>query len=543
MKTTFQVVNRVVFILSFLVNIILVFQIFAHISGYNIDYFFSSDSLYLASIYKDLFEDKTGLQGWNLNLAPNFIPEWPVYFLIRFLSGDFRIADVLYSVYSVFIINLLTYGIFTKATRKTTVSYLTMANLGYTVFLFFYIFHQDFINTSYLFLTGFHGGAFIMSLVSFFLFFGYLRSRKSVYLIILFFTVLTGIISDRLLLTLFVVPSLTSLFFVSDVKMRNALLKGSIIIIVAAAFGFIGFSLLKNSSYVYIVDIGYRATDISKSIPAFLSYLKVVKTVANSGGTIMLMVVLAMVSLVAGTVLSFIFVVLRKNALTNQTIEKTLVTAFVAQIILVTLTPILNGTFSGLAHLRYNIYAFYIAMSLLVFILYLVTRNNKRFQYAVDGIAIILVVFALFTISANEREKDTVKGLKQVFNYYPEEVAIIDSIAHAHNLQYGVGNYWNAKSTTMFSKNNVRMYCVHHDLHPSYHVTNKHWFFRDGKGKYGMPEFNFILLNGLKLKSVDAKLFGDKMDTIMSKNINLAIVPRFGYTKQKQPYILSIENK
>ncbi len=543
MKKALQVVNRVVFILSFLVNIILVFQIFARISGWNIDYFFNSDSLYLASIYKDIFEDKTGLEGWNLNLAPNFIPEWPVYFLIRFLSADFRIADVLYSVYSVVIINLLTYGIFSKIFRKTTISYLTLANLGYTIFLFFYIFHRDFVNTSYLFLTGFHGGAFILSLLSFFLFFSYLRSGKSAYLIILFFTVLTGIISDRLLLTLFVVPSLTSLFFISNVKMRKALVLGSVVTIVAAILGFIGFSLLKNSNYIHIVGMGYRATDLSKSIPAFFNYLKIIKTLANSGGIKLLMVTLSLISLALGLALSFSYVILRKNTLTNQTLEKILVTVFTTQIIVVTLTPILNGTFYNIAHLRYNIYAFYIALSLLVLLIFLFTRNKKKLQYAVDGMAIILLVFVLFTINANESKKTTIKGVQRIFTYYPEKVAIIDSLTHAHKIQYGVGSYWNAKFVTLFSKNDVRMYCVHYNLRPWYHVTNKHWYFRDGKGKYGMPGFSFILLNDLKLKVADTEILGDKMDTIVTENISLLIVQEFGYTKDKQLFILPENSK
>ena len=55
-------------------------------SAYN--FFFNSDTLYLPSVYKDLFIDGYGIKGWELNPSPNFFPDMSVYFLLSYFIGD-----------------------------------------------------------------------------------------------------------------------------------------------------------------------------------------------------------------------------------------------------------------------------------------------------------------------------------------------------------------------------------------------------------------------------------------------------------------------
>ena len=536
-----RVLNRIFYIFSFLVNIVFVFQIFADISGLHLDYYFSSDSLYLASIYKDLFVDHTGFEGWNLNLAPNFIPEWPVYFLISSLSDNFRISHILYAVYSVFIINLLTYGILSRVFNKIGISYLILANIGYSVFLLMYFTNGDFLCTSFLFLTGFHGGAFIMSLVAFLLFFCYLRSGKPVYLILLFLSDLSSIISDRLFFSLFVVPSITALVFVRDSGMRKPIIISVAIITIATLLGFLTFSLIKDSDYIYIVAMGYRSTDFENIIPSFSHYIDTLWQLTILGRAKSIIVILSALALIGGVFLSVKYIFSSKSTLAKNTIEKVLILSFTTQIVFVAITPILNGTFLGLAHLRYNFYSFYIAITLLMVILYLLTRNHHKIKSVINIVSIAIVLLLILSIVKNENKNNTIRGLDNTFSYYPEKVAVLDSIASEHNLKYGVGNYWDAKYITMFSKNNVRIYCVYKNLCPWYHVTNKHWYFKDGKGKYGNPEFRFILLSDLDLKESYLAIFEGNIDTIAVKDISIAIVPEFGFTKSRKLFLIPKE--
>ena len=239
-----QLTGKTFYVLTYVINVVLVLQVFGRIGSWELSYFFNSDGLYLPSIYKDLFEDKTGLNGWNLNASPNVIPEWPAYFIIRWLCGDFRIAAVFYSVFTVFIINLLTAGILVKAFEKVSYNFLSLSNITYSIVLLFYFTDNDFLNTSYLFATGYHLGVFIMSLLSIYLFFNYLNSGKRRWLLLLFLSVLSGTFSDRLLIMFFVVPSLTAFFFIGNKNLRRNIIVSNISNAIAAFLGIVLFGFI-----------------------------------------------------------------------------------------------------------------------------------------------------------------------------------------------------------------------------------------------------------------------------------------------------------
>ncbi|TFW22237.1 hypothetical protein, partial [Duganella callida] len=50
--------------------------------------FFNSDAQYLPALYADLVEQGGRLRQWYLTPAPYFLPDWPLYFAARWLSGD-----------------------------------------------------------------------------------------------------------------------------------------------------------------------------------------------------------------------------------------------------------------------------------------------------------------------------------------------------------------------------------------------------------------------------------------------------------------------
>src|SRR5688500_14544520 len=78
----------------------------------NTNIFLCSDTLYLPSIYKDLFIDKNDFAGWHLNPAPNFFPDMVFYFLLMFISGDFIVSSFIFSIVQYLVIALLFIKIF-----------------------------------------------------------------------------------------------------------------------------------------------------------------------------------------------------------------------------------------------------------------------------------------------------------------------------------------------------------------------------------------------------------------------------------------------
>jgi hypothetical protein len=174
--------------------------------------------------------------------------------------------------------------------------------------------------------------------------------------------------------------------------------------------------------------------------------------------------------------------------------------------IIVLLMPVINGSYSGWALLRYNIYVFYLSLFNYSFIFhFLFTRKeNLRNVFKYVFLSAVMLISG-FTVRYSVNS-GIVKGLTSLVGYYPDYVECIDEFAKERNIQYGVGGYWHAKMTTMFSRNNVRVYTVHENIAIWYHVTNKNWYYRQGKGLYAEPEFRFVLASSLDSAAISSSL-------------------------------------
>ncbi|SHI47108.1 hypothetical protein SAMN05444280_102189 [Tangfeifania diversioriginum] len=533
---------KALFYLTIVLNLVFVLQIFGSLTEKELSVFFNSDALYLPSIYKDIFIDNSGFAGWHLNAAPNFFPEWPLYFTVRYITGDFKIAGVVYSLIYVLAVNVLTVSVIKYVFKRIDYRHLILINIGFALFLHQYILMNVFYETAFLFFVGFHGGAYLMALLSLLLFLFYLRRGKVIHLVLLLIIVFLGVLSDRLLIMYYVVPSLLILFFIRNNEFRLRILFSSAASILAAFFGMILYNFIKNSEFIYIIGLGYKKFDLAKITPAFNNYLQTLTGMIEAGGVELIIVAVFIISIIAGTGLSLKAIFCSKAKIGNLFLEKVLLVFMTGYIVIVALTPVVHGTFLGQGHLRYNFSSFYIAMSFFFVILFLLERKKPKISAFVSILTLALVVAATFSAIRNEKNNDTIKGLISLSNYYPEEVKLIDEVAKEHDLQYGVGNYWYAKKTTMFSKEDVRIYTALEDLRAWLHVTNENWYFTNRKGKYGNPRFNFVLLNNLNPEGEFFDKLHEKSDTVQNGNIEILITPEFGYKNWKNLYLLNEEN-
>ena len=535
--------RKVFFVVTLLINAILIAQIFGDLHGFFLYYFFNSDGLYLASIYKDVFIDQYGFKGWHLNASPNFIPEWPLYFLIRYITGDFRITAFVYSLISFLILNVLTAWLLKVTFKRINYSYLALVNLGYAVFLEFYIVSGAFVTSSFLFFSGYHNGAFIMALICLILFGLYLKTGKNIYSVFLFISVVFGVVSDRLLIMYYVVPSLTALFFTGNTLLRRNILISAVIGVAGAVAGMTIYNLIRSSDFFYIINLGYRESNFSEISSAFNNFVEEMVKFLEHGKFKRIMVILVLIALPTGLFLSFNSVFGKKKYLTKDTIERIMIVTFTSYIVVVMFTPIVNGLFYGTAHLRYNVSSLAVGVSFLVVIILLLTRNKAMWRNTVDILTGILIVLAIISIIRFESKANTVKGLKDLFSLYPEDVALIDSVASAHNLKYGVAHYWDAKRTTMFSKEDLRIYTVYGNIKPWFHVTNQNWYRHSDKGRYADPVFNFIVVNELEPRGEYFEKLTADADTLINTNILILKVPEFIFNQNNEPQILEKENK
>jgi len=73
-------INNYWFITGILLSVVLILLWFSSLGENQFLILFSSDALYLPSIYKDIFVDGNSMQGWTFNPAPNSVPDMLLFF-------------------------------------------------------------------------------------------------------------------------------------------------------------------------------------------------------------------------------------------------------------------------------------------------------------------------------------------------------------------------------------------------------------------------------------------------------------------------------
>ncbi len=170
--------DLVIYLFSVLVNIGFVVFVFSGLTENQLNTYFNSDTLYLQSIYKDIFLDKSGISGWHLNAAPNFFPDMIFFFIFHKIFGDFILASLVYSIAQYLIILLLIYHLFRFVFRVISLNYLSAANFLMLLFFMVTIKNGDFVFTFYLLSISYHLGAFINTLICLLFTFKYLNLEK-----------------------------------------------------------------------------------------------------------------------------------------------------------------------------------------------------------------------------------------------------------------------------------------------------------------------------------------------------------------------------
>ncbi len=82
-----NLIQKLVVLLGLMALVLLTWLIFSRINQMR---FINSDILYLEALWQDLFVDRISIQDWQVLRAPAFLPDWPLYFLIRSLTFDFK---------------------------------------------------------------------------------------------------------------------------------------------------------------------------------------------------------------------------------------------------------------------------------------------------------------------------------------------------------------------------------------------------------------------------------------------------------------------
>lgn len=462
-----------------LATALLLLDFFSIFQKINIGHFFNSDSLYLPSIYRDIFVDKNGVEGWHFNPAPNFFPDMLFYFGLMFLTANnFIVASFLFGIIQYFVLLFLFIRIFKLFFPEHSNKFYSLIFLILSLILLeaFY-FTSGFIYEYFLLSNAYHTGSFVMTLWCLFLTLKYYQDPKSLKLVLIFILGFLATVSDKLFIIQYAIPVLlTSAFF-----LRHKFKTTITIIINTVIFVFLGlkvFNNLSESNYIFFDD-AYYSLSIDGILNSFNVFVKFMSEQMNQFSFFSVTVYLFIVSIIG------IIVLLYKTLKSENIAFKFYLLFILFYSVFVIITPILCGNFGNYSQFRYNIYPLYLTgLNLTILIAYF-AKNSSYFvfgKYITFALAISLLITSVVQFNF--------KGLNYFFTYYPETAKKLDLLAEKDGLLNGVADYWVAKSTTMFSKKGVKVYAVFEDMGTYHHVANQNWFYRES------PKFNFVILNG-----------------------------------------------
>ncbi len=506
---------------SLILVIFLILSIFSTLDEQSYNWFFSTDTLYLPSIYKDLFIDGGTLDGWHLNPAPNFFPDMLVYFLLMFITGSFLLSTAFFAVIQYVFIIVLFRSVLMQIMQKEMLNRIVvLSNLLLAMYFVRTLVDHDLYMSFYLLINSYHTSILSLSLLSYLLFILYLKNGTRVFLVFLIIISFLGVLSDKLMFMSITVPIISlSLFYKrSPYDKRRSLTAGGLVLL-ASVFGMVFFNILKN---LRIIDFGipfkmFAFNDMFASAQLFLKDTLYYFTNFDLNSIILF---LSLFSLIISVIISS-FNIMQKKKFSNWSFYILFSAIFSIAVIG---APIVNGSYVSIDCFRYNIYPYYLGA--LNFPLFLF---RSKLWFTRLGVLVIPALMAYYFILILNGFSLT--GFKAYTEFYPEKVRRIDDIARKEGLLKGVGNYWDAKFISMFSRQNVRVYAVYGGLQKYYHVANEHWYNAD------TAIFNFIINKEMDQLTIK-KIF--HLDTIryIHNSSDIIRVPEFKYDENTSDPIL-----
>jgi hypothetical protein len=502
-------------VLSVLTVVVVLLALFSNLSAseVNLNMFLCSDTLYLPCIYTDWFIDKSNMDGWHLNPAPNYFPDMPLYFLLMFITNNFILSSFLFSFIQILFLGFIFFQLFKAIFPNTSPYYKLLIYSLLTFYLLdFFILKNNFFYIFHLVSNSYHTSAFVIALVCLLFTMKYIQSKKYIWLILILVIGFLEVISDRLIVVMYVIPAGTLIIFL----FKRITIKASInLLMVNLLFTVIGLYVFdKINSEGYKQEGFTTPKNLEVITHQFEVYFGQIWMIIRS------------FRIRAFTIYAFIITLFLMGYVFVKALKKSnsLTLAFYAGFSIVfslgvICAPMLTGRYTGEDCIRYNIYPFYLTvLNLAVFLYYLKKSENiKRIGvYAVIGLSGFILTFGIL--------KFNYTGLKEFFNYYPETARLVDDLAEKENLKFGVASYWDAKKITMFSKKNVKVRAVFDNVSIYLHVANENWYYNN--------VYNFVILNNFGDTSLYKTILRD-IEVVSNTNALKLIKARpFTYKKE-----------
>jgi hypothetical protein len=437
---------------------------------------FNSDSIYLASLYQDLFVKQGHLSEWQLTPAPYFFPDMIAFFALKSLIPDTYYTFYWYASFQIIAVYLLASRLLLKFSSKTY--HLAFFSLIYLSTIFF-LTTRNIHPYIYPLFSAYHFGAIVIGLIfliAIITAIGAGSSEKSIrpYVLATVCTIL-GSASDLLFVLWFIVPTLliTVVLRITRSKVNGSSLPtlaifmsclGGIIIGLTAKQLIAG----RTASRYLLTEQGMLLSQLKIVLLDFIELSQKSPFAALLLGLFYLFLVTEVIFLLTR---EFDF---KKDRLSVDidifyflllfVIISSLSTVFV-----VALNGVLVSDDGIKSRYFMNVYWFPVLFSWLVYIKFSTNQVQKLFNFSWLGLSGLMILLSI--------------PLQPIYReYYPPMVKCIDQAVSAFKEssgqvpKVGIGNYWHAKFITEFSRQNLKVVQVNPDLSIFHWINNSDWY-------------------------------------------------------------------
>ncbi len=520
------------FYFSLIANCILIVSAYVDASTFNIDnLWFSTDPLYLPSLYKDLFIDKYHLEGWLLNPSPNFFPDIFLFFSLNAILPNFIWAALGFSIIQYLFIIFLFYHLLKTLEIPDRYLYLNISTLFSSLFFLSQVISNDFDFAFFMMINSYHMGSFVNSLAAIITGLAYLKKSKKITALFFCLIVLVGTVSDKLFIVSFSIPMtfVCLILLLLKEKKKSTLLLLQIVPTTIAALFIL--NRIKESTSFHL-DEPYRILSFQDILPSFDIWQKQMMeyiSLFHIKSFIILLCVLSFGFLI-------FYLIKNKRQITEKNLNYTqpnLLTIYFLFsflfFLIVLFTPILNGSYPSGDNIRYNFSVFVISiLNLGLFFSVGRVYEIKFIKHGFNFIGILLFIYASYFLINHKEE------LHERMAYYPKKVRIVDELLKDKNVNAGVADYWDAKVITMFSKNNLRVYPAFNELSIYKHSANINWFYiKPGSQNKESQIFNFIIFCKDWQSELPTTIVPPDHETLEKEGVKIIITNPFKYPAQK----------
>lgn len=396
-------------------------------------YFFDSDALYLPTFFQDILHQHGHIKDWYLTPAPYFFPDDLLFLVAYFSAHTVHAQIIVYAILQIILLTILLYFFFNTFTLDcaalTAIALLWLA-----------------INTTqpftFLLMSAFHYGTFLIEIASLALFLRFInsidsRQQRRLSLMLCILSWITTC-SDALFFVQFIIPMFISYLITQHILQKKTQPMSLFLLpIVASIMGFL--------SYPFIVGHPTRYSN-RLSFSHFYDNLQHIQNILHGVFTITPITMVYIIVFYLSTFFACGFLIINKKKSAHQKplIFLLLFIQISAWVSLVSMFFISQFT----PTIRYLIPAFSWPIIIGVG---LFSYGLKKYFHPVAIFCMIMLITSLSTEAYTFYKKN---GLSA--HYYPSDIACIDeALSHTHTLHHGIAQYWDAKFIQMYSKHTL----------------------------------------------------------------------------------------